>query len=97
MSDLSEEAERVVQDLISTDEEVPGDSWRQAREVVDELLRMLKPAERLVIRLLHLEERSTEEVSRMTGWSVALVKVRAFRARQKMRKAWGVLEARQAA
>jgi RNA polymerase sigma-70 factor (ECF subfamily) len=41
-----------------------------------------------VITLLHLEERSTLEVSQMTGWSIPLVKVRAFRARHKMRKLW---------
>jgi len=51
----------------------------------------LNPSERLVITLLHLEERSSQEVSRMTGWSVSLVKVKAFRARHKMRKLWHTL------
>jgi DNA-directed RNA polymerase specialized sigma24 family protein len=32
-----------------------------------------------------LQGRSVEEIRKITGWSVALIKVRAFRARQKMK------------
>src|SRR6266496_2597403 len=41
---------------------------------------------RLVITLLEIEERSVKEIAKLTGWSVPLVKVRAFRARAEMRK-----------
>jgi RNA polymerase sigma-70 factor (ECF subfamily) len=33
-----------------------------------------------------LQGRSVEEIRKITGWSAALVKVRAFRARQKMKQ-----------
>ena len=46
----------------------------------------LSPKERLVITLLELEERSLREIADLTGWSVANVKVRAFRARAALRK-----------
>jgi RNA polymerase sigma-70 factor (ECF subfamily) len=46
----------------------------------------LKPAARLVIQLLEIEEKSVKEISALTGWSVPLVKVRAFRARAEMKK-----------
>jgi len=46
----------------------------------------LTPKERLVITLLELEDRSLQEVSRLTGWSVGNVKVRAFRARASLHK-----------
>ncbi len=46
----------------------------------------LSPKERLVITLLELEERSVQEIAGLTGWSVANVKVRAFRARAALRK-----------
>jgi RNA polymerase sigma-70 factor (ECF subfamily) len=36
--------------------------------------------------LLHLEGRSVEEVRQITGWNVPVIKVRAFRARRKLRK-----------
>jgi RNA polymerase sigma-70 factor (ECF subfamily) len=88
MSDLSEDQETVVQQLASTHDALPEDQSAVARELVETLLSRLKPAERLVIRLLHLEERSVKEVSLMTGWSVSLVKVRAFRARNRMRGLW---------
>lgn len=55
------------------------------REVIEKLLALLSAEDRLVITLLDLEERSVSEISRMTGWSISLVKVRAFRARRKLR------------
>lgn len=56
-----------------------------AREMVDKLISLLPPDDRLVITMLDLQERSIAEISALTGWSVSLVKVRAFRARRKMR------------
>lgn len=57
-----------------------------ARETVEKLISLLSPDDRLVITLLDLQERSIAEISQLTGWGVSLVKVRAFRARQKLRK-----------
>jgi RNA polymerase sigma-70 factor (ECF subfamily) len=56
-----------------------------AREMVEKLISLLSPDDRLVITLLDLQERPIAEISALTGWSVSLVKVRAFRARRKMR------------
>ncbi len=88
MSDLSEEQEIVVQHLASSHDPLPDEQGAMARELVESLLARLRPEERLVITLLHLEERSVKEVSRITGWSISLVKVRAFRARNRMRGLW---------
>jgi RNA polymerase sigma-70 factor (ECF subfamily) len=57
-----------------------------ARALVDRLLSQLSPPARLVITLLEIEEKSVKEIAQLTGWSVPLVKVRAFRARAEMRK-----------
>ena len=57
-----------------------------ARQLVGRVLDMLSPAARLIITLLEIEDRSVKEIARLTGWSVPLVKVRAFRARAEMRK-----------
>jgi len=46
----------------------------------------LKPHDRLVINLMNLEGRTIEEVKQITGWNEAVIKVRAFRARGKLRK-----------
>ncbi len=46
----------------------------------------LSPKERLVITLLEIEDHSLKEVVDLTGWTLANVKVRAFRARNTLRK-----------
>lgn len=66
--------------------ETAGENSAAARELVQKLLEQLSPAARLVITLLEIEERSVKEIAQLTGWSVPLVKVRAFRARAEMRK-----------
>jgi RNA polymerase sigma-70 factor, ECF subfamily len=57
-----------------------------ARLLVQRLLEQLTPPARLVITLLEIEEHSVKEISALTGWSVSLVKVRAFRARRQMKR-----------
>src|SRR5687767_6954382 len=57
-----------------------------ARTLVNRILDQLPPAAKLIITLLEIEERSVKEIALITGWSVPLVKVRAFRARAEMRK-----------
>ena len=63
-----------------------SESASAARDLVNKILEQLSPAGRLVITLLEIEDRSVKEISALTGWSVPLVKVRAFRARAEMRK-----------
>lgn len=57
-----------------------------ARELVHALLAELPPADRLVLTLLDLDQRSVTEVAALTGWSRTLVKVRAFRARRRLKQ-----------
>ena len=57
-----------------------------AKQLVARLLEQLSPPARLIITLLEIEDRSVKEIAELTGWSVPLVKVRAFRARAEMRK-----------
>ena len=57
-----------------------------ARALLNRALSRLKPAERLVITLLELEERSVREVAALTGWTEVNVKVRAFRARRELKR-----------
>ena len=57
-----------------------------AKLLVRRILEKLSPPARLVIMLLEIEDRTVKEISALTGWSVPLVKVRAFRARAEMRK-----------
>jgi RNA polymerase sigma-70 factor (ECF subfamily) len=85
-ADLSEEEVAVVHNLAATSEELGPDRSLAARDLVERLLIALKPAERLVIDLLYLQQRSVAEIQALTGWGASLVKVRAFRARQKLKR-----------
>jgi RNA polymerase sigma-70 factor (ECF subfamily) len=66
--------------------EAASENADAARQLIERLLAELSPAARLVITLLEIEDRSVKEIAELTGWSVTLVKVRAFRARAEMRK-----------
>ena len=84
-ADLSEEEQAVVENLATSSDELAPDRQLASRQLVEHLLQLLKPVERLVIDLLYLQGRSVEEIHKITGMSVAAIKVRAFRARQRMK------------
>lgn len=84
-ADLSEEEQAVVENLASSSDELAPDRQFASRQLVEHLLELLKPVERLVIDLLYLQGRSVEEIHQITGLGAAAIKVRAFRARQKMK------------
>lgn len=60
---------------------------RQAVELLDLAMQELSPAERVVITLQELEGRSVKEICALTGSSSVAVRVRALRARSKLRQA----------
>jgi RNA polymerase sigma-70 factor (ECF subfamily) len=84
-SDLSEPENDWLERFV-TAPETASENAAAARLLVGRVLERLPPQARLVITLLEIEDRSVKEISALTGWSVPLVKVRAFRARAEMRK-----------
>ena len=84
-ADLSEEQQAVVENIASASDDLAPDRQLASRQLVEHLLQLLKPVERLVIDLLYLQGRSVEEIHKITGLGTAAIKVRAFRARQKMK------------
>ena len=93
IADLSEEEARVVESIKATAEEASPSDQLAARELVEKLLASLRPEDQLVIRLVYLSGYSHQQVSDLTGWSVSLAKVRAFRARQRLRRTLAKLTA----
>ena len=57
-----------------------------ARMEVERLLRALKPEERFILLLLDGEGWSVAEIGERLGWTKVNVKVRAHRARKKLRR-----------
>ncbi len=54
-------------------------------EFMFQTLQLLPPKDRLVLTLQYFDECSVDEIARRTGWTHAMVKVRAFRARKRLR------------
>jgi RNA polymerase sigma factor (sigma-70 family) len=87
MSDLSEEQAAALEAATADHSHDPDPALQTgARELVDRLLEALSPQDRLLIRMLEIEDLSVDEVRQRTGWSATLIRVRAFRARQKLNK-----------
>ncbi|HEX4665368.1 MAG TPA: sigma-70 family RNA polymerase sigma factor [Chthoniobacterales bacterium] len=90
LSDFDPESSAAIERLARTEVDLASaDDERVAQELLNRLLTQLAPADRLLVTLLHLDERSVQEVHLLTGWSRAAIKVRAFRARAKMKKMLG--------
>jgi RNA polymerase sigma-70 factor, ECF subfamily len=73
-------------DRFVVEPESASEDAEAARQLIEKVLSRLSPPARLVITLLEIEEKTVKEIAELTGWSVPLVKVRAFRARGEMRK-----------
>ena len=63
-----------------------ADASRAACELVAWAMQRISPEERLVLTLLELEEHTVREIAQHTGWSESNVKVRAFRARARLKE-----------
>jgi len=62
-----------------------------AKALVDRLLESLKPDDRMIITMLDLEQKSVKEIAKLTDFTESNVKVRAHRARDKMKKTLATL------
>jgi RNA polymerase sigma-70 factor, ECF subfamily len=58
-----------------------------AADLADRLLAVLPPEDQQALLMIDGEDASIKEVAEATGWSESKVKVRAFRARKKLREA----------
>jgi len=87
-SDLSEdEVRRVENTEPAVDRQVPVDQNLARRDYVIKLLARVSEEERMLLMLKEVEGRSVEELAEMTGMNENTIKVKLFRARQKLVKA----------
>jgi RNA polymerase sigma factor (sigma-70 family) len=92
-SDLTADQQQTLDATLSSSSEAPHPARAlAARELVDQLLATLDPADRWLIRALELEEHSIDKVRQLTGWSATRIRVRAFRARRKLAKAFHLMK-----
>jgi RNA polymerase sigma-70 factor (ECF subfamily) len=74
-------------DWLRNDDEKSELDARSAAELLELAMRELSPADRLVITMQELEGRSVKEIAVVMGASGVAVRVRAMRARSKLRQA----------
>jgi RNA polymerase sigma-70 factor (ECF subfamily) len=74
-------AEATPEEIVSNAEE-----RREAHDLAHRLLDTLRPEDRTVLILRDSEELNVSEIADLMGWSQAKVKIRAFRARQALRR-----------
>jgi len=87
-SDLSEdEVRRVENTEPSVDRQAPADESLARRDYVTKLLTRVSEEERTLLMLKEVEGHSVEELAEMTGMNENTIKVKLFRARQKLVKA----------
>lgn len=90
VSDLTEDQNQWLDEQLSDVASEPGRSVEQtliAADLADRVLGVLPPEDQLALLMIDGEDASVKEVAEATGWSESNVKVRAFRARKKLREA----------
>jgi RNA polymerase sigma-70 factor, ECF subfamily len=89
MSSLTERHQKWLEEVISDQPEAPfheDDVHKEATELLEWAMEKLAPEDRMVLELIYLEGLSGKEAADLLGWSVANIKVRAFRSRNKLKK-----------
>ena len=83
-SDLPDAMSQIIENRVSSQAEEYAGTSASTHEFIHQLINTLKPTEQIVIRLFHLEERSVQEISSLTGYGISKIKVTAMRARRKL-------------
>ena len=89
MSSLSESHQKWLEEVLSDKSEIPlheDDVQKEATELLEWAMGKLTPEDRMVLELIYLEGLSGKEAADLMGWSVANIKVRAFRSRKRLQK-----------
>ncbi len=92
-SDFSEDDVRLVENAEQSSERfTPADTALARRDLIMKLLEKISEEERTLLLLKEVEGHSVEELAEMTGMNQNTIKVKLFRARQKLIKASQRLE-----
>ena len=89
-SELTGEHQKWVDSVLASDSAgafAEAAERKEAREVLDHALARMSAKDRTVLTLVYLEGHSVEEAADLLGWNPVLVRVRAHRAKRRMRKA----------
>ncbi|ODU23122.1 MAG: RNA polymerase subunit sigma-24 [Verrucomicrobia bacterium SCN 57-15] len=85
-ADLHEDEASALDRVLEQKEEASADEQSATRELAAKLLQTLSPLDRAILTMIDLEGRTIAEAAEATGSNAGVVKIRAFRARRKLRK-----------
>lgn len=85
-SDLDESEAAVLENVSQEESAEAATDAVAARELADRILADLSPEDRIIVRMIDLEQHSAADVRAVTGLSITNIRVRLFRARLKLRK-----------
>jgi len=84
-ADLSAEEHAIIETL-QQEEGTNAAESSDTRSLLHRMMEALPAKDRLVLTLLHLEEKPLKEIQALTGWSSIVIRMRAYRARLRLRK-----------
>lgn len=87
VSDLTDDEDQWLEQQLFNSEQPSVENNLVAADLADRLLSVLPPEDQQALLMIDGEDASIKEVAEATGWSESKVKVRAFRARKKLREA----------
>jgi RNA polymerase sigma factor (sigma-70 family) len=86
MADLAKEEAAWLEFMVRDEAAPPAGGLDPARDLLEKMLWQLPLEDRLVINLLDLQASSVNQIASLTGWDSSVIKVRATRARENLRK-----------
>lgn len=87
VSDLTDDEQQWLDHQVGDGEQPSVENSLVATDLADRVLSVLSPEDQQALLMIDGEDASIKEVAEATGWSESKVKVRAFRARKKVREA----------
>lgn len=78
------EADALNEALANEHTSAPDDALSKT-DLVENMLDKLKPEDKMILRLIDVEQKTIAEVQKITGWGKSMVKIRTFRARRKLK------------
>jgi RNA polymerase sigma-70 factor (ECF subfamily) len=87
LADLTEDETTWLEQQVPVSERSSVEESLIAADLADRVLEVLPAEDQLALLMIDGEDASVKEVAEATGWSESKVKVRAFRARKKVREA----------
>lgn len=84
-ADMPETEADALNEALANEHTSSPDDALSKTDLVENMLDKLKPEDKMILRLIDVEQKTIAEVQKITGWGKSMVKIRTFRARRKLK------------